>query len=225
MTPFLTNTIVSVITLIYVFVVVAVMDFFVKKGFPQDLSRKVVHIAAASWLFCWFFIDATHWSMYFNILPAFVWFLLLLQKGFFAGPNDDAVKTMTRKGDRRELLRGPLYFTIVMMVMGTYFLNSEYALITMGILGFGDGLAPVVGTRYGKMKYKIFSEKTVEGSITFFICGIIGSILFSQIILGYFSFGLIIKLSIAATVIEALSPRDVDNLLIPIITFLVFFII
>ena len=225
MTPFLNNTVVSVSALIYVFVVVAVMDYLVKKGFPQDLSRKVVHIAAASWLICWLFIDFSHWSMYFNILPAFVWSILLLQKGFFAGPNDNAVKTMTRNGDRRELLRGPLYFTIIMLIMGIYFLNSEYALITMGILGFGDGLAPVVGTRYGKLKYKILSEKSIEGSIAFLFFGILGSILFSQLILGHFSLGLILKLTVAATIVEAISPKDLDNLLIPLITFLVFFII
>lgn len=35
---------------------------------------------------------------------------------------------MTRTGDRRELLKGPLYFTLVMNIMG--------ALLSMGFLGW-----------------------------------------------------------------------------------------
>ncbi len=73
MSPFINNLVVSVITVIYVFAVVAIMDFLVRKGLAQDLSRKIVHIAAASWLLCWYFIDFSHWSQYFNILPAVIW--------------------------------------------------------------------------------------------------------------------------------------------------------
>lgn len=225
MSPFPQNIVVSIITLAYVFIVVGVMDFFVKKGFPQDLSRKVVHIAASSWLISWYFIDFSHWSMYFNILPAFVWFVLLIQKGFFAGPDDEAVKTMTRTGDRRELLRGPLYFTIVMMIMGTFFIGTEFAVISMAILGFGDGLAPVIGKRYGKLKFYILSEKTVEGSITFLFFAIVGSILYSQVLLGDFNISLILKMTITSFLIEAISPKDVDNLLIPVVCYVVYFII
>lgn len=225
MSPFINNLVVSVITVIYVFAVVAIMDFLVRKGLAQDLSRKMVHIAAASWLLCWYFIDFSHWSQYFNILPAVIWTFLLVTKGFFASPEDDAVRTMTRTGDRKELLRGPLYFTIVMCLMGTYFLNTEYALITMGILGWGDGLAPVIGTRFGKIKYKVLAEKTLEGSITFLVFGILGAVLFCGLMCGEFSLNKIVIIAAASTLIEAVSPKDLDNLLIPVTTYLIYMIV
>lgn len=225
MNPILQNILIAFGSLIYVFAIVAIMDFFVKKGFPQDLSRKVVHIAAASWILFWPFYDFYHWTKYLNILPAFIWTILLIIKGLTADESDDAVKTMTRTGDRRELLRGPLYFTIVMNLMGTAFFYTEYAIITMGILGFGDGLAPVIGTRFGKLKYNIFAQRSVEGSVGFLVFAIIGTAIFSHFLLGYIDLTKIILLSVVSVVVEALSPKDLDNILIPIAIFIVYFII
>ena len=57
MEPILLNIIIAVISLVYVFAVVGVMDKFVKKGFPSDISRKIVHIAAGSWVIFWAFYN------------------------------------------------------------------------------------------------------------------------------------------------------------------------
>lgn len=84
MNPVLQNIIVTIGGLVYVFGVVAIMDFAVKKGFPQDLSRKVVHIAAGSWLIFWPLYNPDHWTKYLNITPALIWTILLLIKGFTA---------------------------------------------------------------------------------------------------------------------------------------------
>lgn len=51
MNPFLYNIIITFVGIVYVFAVVGLMDTLVKKySFLQDVSRKVVHIAAGSWL-------------------------------------------------------------------------------------------------------------------------------------------------------------------------------
>jgi phytol kinase len=217
MSPFFYNCIVTVISIIYVFSVVAIMDWFVKKGFPQDISRKIVHIAAGSWIFFWVFFNNSHWSKYLNIAPAFIWTVLLIQKGFFAKPEDEAVKTMTRTGDRRELLKGPLYFTIVMNLMGTFFYNSSLSVTAMAYLGWGDGIAPVIGKRFGKHKYKILSEKSIEGSLAFLIFGFLAAVFFNYLIFGKIGFIQILITGIVAMISEAMSPRDADNLIIPIV--------
>lgn len=224
MEPFLINIIIAVISLVYVFTVVGIMDKFVKKGFPSDVSRKIVHIAAGSWLIFWAFYNNDTSSKYFNILPAVVWFVLLLQKGFFAKPDDEAVKTMTRTGDRSELLRGPLYFTIIMMIMGTVYYYSTVAIVTMGFLGWGDGLAPIFGKRYGTIKYRVFVEKSLQGSLAFLVFGILGTFLF-HIILNYpINFSLILLTGVVATIAEAISPKDLDNFLIPLACLVVYII-
>lgn len=217
MSPFLYNTIISAVSVVYVFAVVALMDILVKKKvIPQDISRKIVHIAAGSWLIFWLFFDDTHWSKYFNIAPALIWAVLLLIKGFTADENDEAVKTMTRTGNRQELLKGPLYFTIVMCIMGTIYYKSIFALTAMGILGFGDGLAPLFGKRFGKHKFKILSEKSIEGSLAFLVFGFIGALIFNSLFGIKIDLQFFIIVTIFTTIIEAISPKDLDNLLIPI---------
>jgi phytol kinase len=225
MTPLLYNIIISIISVIYVFAVVAIMDKFVQKGFPQDVSRKVVHIAAGSWIFFWAFYNNSHWSKYFNIAPAFIWSILLLQKGFFAKPDDEAVKTMTRTGDKRELLRGPFYFTLVMNLMGTVFYNTSLSVTAMAYLGWGDGIAPVIGKKYGKHKYNFLSEKSIEGSISFLIAGFLSAALFNYIIFGSINLVQIIIAGIVSTIIEALSPKDMDNILVPLFICLLYYFI
>jgi phytol kinase len=217
------NILITVLAFIYVFGVVAIMDYAVKKGFPSDISRKVVHIAAGSWLIFWLLYDSSHWTKCFNIAPAFVWTILLLLKGFTADENDQAVKTMTRHGDRKELIRGPLYFTIIMNIAGTYFYGTSFALTTMGFLTWGDGLAPVIGSRFGKHPFKIFSTKSVEGSITFFVFGLLGALLFNLLFHQTISVQLIFLCAVVTTIVEAMSPKDLDNILIPISTGIIFY--
>lgn len=216
------NILITFCSFIYVFGVVALMDIAVKKGFPQDLSRKVVHVAAGSWLVFWLLYDSSHWTKYLNISAAFVWTILLLIKGFTAKPDDEAVRTMTRFGDRKELLRGPLYFTLVMNLLGTYFYSTPFALTAMGFLTWGDGIAPIVGTRYGKHPYKIFSEKTIEGSITFFVCGLLGSVLFNSIFGMNLDIQFLLICAVVATIVEGFSPKDFDNILIPLAIYLLY---
>lgn len=216
MDPIIQNLLVTLLGLVYVFSVVGIMDFAVKKGFPQDISRKIVHISAGSWLIFWPLYDLTHWTKYLNITPAFIWTILLLIKGFTAKPDDKAVKTMTRTGDRRELLKGPLFFTLVMNLMGTLFLYSPVALTSMGFLGWGDGLAPVFGKRFGKLKFTFLSEKSVEGSIAFLIFGLIASILFNYFFFQRVDLMLLFICAGLTTLVEALSPKDMDNILIPL---------
>ena len=224
MSPVIQNIVVTVVGLVYVFGIVAIMDFAVKKGFPQDLSRKVVHIAAGSWLIFWPLYNLEHWTKYLNITPALIWTILLLIKGFTAKPDDQAVKTMTRTGDRRELLKGPLYFTLVMNFMGTIFLYSPGALLSMGFLGWGDGLAPVFGKRFGKHKYHIFSDKTIEGSLAFLFFGFIGALLFNLLFFGQINILLLITAAVVTTVIEGVSPKDIDNILIPFAVIIVYYL-
>ncbi|NTU97001.1 MAG: phosphatidate cytidylyltransferase, partial [Chlorobiaceae bacterium] len=164
------NALVTLMTFVYVFSVPPLMDYLVTNhGLPRDISRKITHICAGSTIiFLPLFIDG-HWSQYLNVAIFAVWTLLLVQKGLFAADDDQAVKTMTRTGDKRELLKGTLYFVVVAMICGTLYYKRLEGVLAMAVLGWGDGLAPVIGTRFGKMKYHILSDKSIEGSLAFFV--------------------------------------------------------
>jgi dolichol kinase len=218
LSPLYNNLLAALLTIVYVFSLVALMEVFVTRlGLARDLSRKITHIGAGMIIAFLPLFDDTHWSKYLNVSIFVIWIVLLVQKGLFADVNDEAVKTMTRTGDRRELLKGPLYFVIVATICGTLFYKTFEGVLAMAILGWGDGMAPVIGSRYGKIKYKILSQKSLEGSLTMFASAFIASLLLIQFIIPQeYNFNRILILSAIATVAEGISPKELDNFTIPI---------
>ena len=131
--------------------------------------------------------------------------------------QDADVRTMSRTGEPYELLLGPLFFTIVMDVVGIYFFRTQVGALMMAALGVGDGVAPIAGAR-GTHKYTLLGRpKTLEGSAACLVGCMIGSIVFLSL-LGMPPIDLVdnAKLALLATVVEAVSPPDVDNFLMPL---------
>lgn len=211
------NALITLFTFIYVFSVPPLMDYLVTNhGLSRDISRKITHICAGSVIIFLPLYQDGDWSQYLNITVFAVWTLLLVQKGLFAADDDQAVKTMTRTGDKKELLRGTLYFVIVAMICGSLYYKQFAGVLAMAVLGWGDGLAPIIGVKYGKMKYRVLSDKSVEGSLAFLAGSVFAGLFFVWLIVpGAFNPGKIIIIAVIATIIEGISPKEVDNLLIP----------
>ncbi|UCG03496.1 MAG: phosphatidate cytidylyltransferase [Candidatus Heimdallarchaeota archaeon] len=240
----------AIVAMIYIQGIILLMERLVNSGtLSSDLSRKVIHIAAGSFIWIWLFMDTSDKLTYMlNIVVPLLFFLTFLLKGTRGSPDDKDVKTMTRTGDPRELLKGPLYFTIVMMVAGTILYGTYAGMLMMAIVGWGDGIAPYIGKRWGKRKFKTLGrEKTIEGSIGVLLFSVVGCLIFYVLlgIIGGIDFGtnsvilanpgdnvdarmiviVIVILGVVAMVVEALSPSDLDNLLIPASTLITLFII
>lgn len=212
------NVFVAFLTFVYVFSVPPLMDYLVTKhNLSRDISRKITHICAGSVIIFLPLFHDGYWSQYLNVSVYVVWALLFLQKGFFAADDDQAIKTMTRTGDKRELLKGTFYFVIVGIICGTVYYKQLPGVLAMAVLGWGDGLAPIVGMKLGKMKYKVLSEKTVEGSLAFFAGSVLAGMFFVWLIIPEaFDLSTILIIALAATIVEGLSPKEVDNILIPL---------
>ena len=212
------NALVTLMTFVYVFSVPPLMDYLVTNhALPRDISRKITHICAGSAIiFLPLFIDIGS-SHFLNITVFAVWTILLIQKGLFAAEDDQAVKTMTRTGNKRELLKGTLYFVIVAIICGTVYYKQFAGVLAMAILGWGDGLAPIIGTRYGKLKYRVLSDKSVEGSLAFLVGSIFAGLFFVRLIVPEsFDATKIVTIAVIATIVEGISPKEVDNITIPL---------
>ncbi len=215
------NALVTLLTFVYVFSVPPLMDYLVTNhNLPRDISRKITHICAGSaimFLPLFIYVEGG-WSHLLNITVFAVWTVLLIQKGLFAADDDQAVKTMTRTGNKRELLKGTLYFVIVAMICGTLYYKQPAGIMAMAMLGWGDGLAPIIGTRYGKIKYHILSDKSVEGSLAFLVGSVCAGLFFVNLICAPEAFDAtkIIIIALIATIVEGVSPKEVDNLTIPV---------
>ena len=184
---------------------------------PSD-SRKVVHVAAGSWLLFWNLFDESHWTWMLNIfVPAAFTFTLTLKGAIIQDKNDPDVRTMSRTGEPYELLLGPLFFTIVMDVVGIYFFRTKVG-------GADDGRARrgrrrrADRRRARSHKYTALGRpKTLEGSAACFAGCMAGAVVFLHILgLPPVTLAENATLAAIATLVEAVSPPDVDNFLMPL---------
>ena len=143
--PMHQNMAAALATVVYVKVVIGSCDFLVSKDLlAAPISRKIIHVAAGSWILWWPFFTQEHWTWQLNILVPAVYSVQLFVKGaILRDPNDQDVKTMSRSGDPTELLFGPLFFTLVMNYVGLSCFREPLGVLIMACLGYGDGIAPV----------------------------------------------------------------------------------
>jgi phytol kinase len=139
--------------------------------------------------------------------------------------DECAVQAMSRSGDRRELLYGPLQYGIVFVVITlAFWLESPVGIVALMILCGGDGLADVLGRRFGQAQLPFNPRKSWVGSTTMLVASFLFSFaylaLFSS--LGVFDFSLVgsvlpvLVICLAATVVEAVSGPDMDNVTVSI---------
>ncbi|CAM9355106.1 unnamed protein product, partial [Phaeothamnion confervicola] len=201
--------------------IVALCDKLVAaKKLSKDMSRKAVHIAAGCLLLFWPLFSTEHWTWRLNILVPALYIPILLMKGLGGAAADDPdVRAMTRSGDPKELLRGPLYFATVAVAIGLFLFRQDAGYLVMAPLTFGDGIAPLVGAAFPRCgRYRTFGRpKTAAGSAAVFVFGMLGSAAFQAA--GWLSAALdwpvVTAAMLLATVVEALSPSDLDNIFIP----------
>jgi len=212
------------------------------------ITRKVVHIFAAPvFAITWLLFSGNLFTRFIVVIVPLIFILQFILIGTGKIKDEEFVNSMSRTGDPSELLKGTLYYAIIMVIITIFWFYIPFSgnlndanptsLIILGCLAGGDGLADIIGRKFGgKKKFGIGgAEKTVVGSIAMFI----GSFMVSFILLLIFSlevesfnpFTLILQLliiSLIATLAEMLSPKRVDNLIIPfmvIITILILSII
>lgn len=188
-------------------------------------SRKIIHIGTGPlFVLCWLLFPDNAISRY---LAAVVPFLIVLQLGLVglgALKDDSSVKAMARSGAKSELLKGPLFYGILFVVITIIFWKTPQAIIALMILCGGDGLADLIGSRIKSPKIPRTRGKTILGSISMFLGGAVFSltILFVFILFGTVKFPLlnlvlpVAATSLVCTLVEAVSPSDFDNITVPV---------
>jgi dolichol kinase len=230
------DLIAMVISIVAVMMVVQINGTIQKSGkLSSDVTRKIVHIFAAPvFLVTWMLYSGSVFSRYIALIVPLLFVLLFVGIGTGKVINEAFVGSMSRSGDPAELLKGTLYYAIMICVVTILWFyapaGNPMAFIILGCLAGGDGLADVIGRKYGgERKFGIGgAEKTVAGSFGMFL----GSFLFSYILIAIFSlefatFDLVallipvLVLSLVATIVEALTPKNLDNWTVPIVVFIV----
>jgi phytol kinase len=205
-----------------------VNDFVAHRGWISSwLSRKLIHIGTGPlFVVCWLlFSDAVYVRYLAALIPlAITLQFVLVGLGVIGDPA--AVAAMSRSGDRREILRGPLFYGIAFVLLTVlYWKESPIGIVGLMLMCGGDGLAEVIGKRFGSRRLPWSQGKTWAGMIAMFAGGWLLSVLVLWIFLlaGIFPGSILMYLpaitiiSAAATVVESFPMEDIDNITIPLV--------
>ena len=201
------------------------MDALAARGvIDQAVSRKLIHIGTGPiFVLCWTLFTPQPAARYLAALVplAITAQFVLVGAGVIKDPA--AVKAMSRTGDRREILRGPLYYGIVFVVCTLVFWRtSPVGILALMLMCGGDGLADLVGRKWGTAKLPFNAAKSWAGSAAV----LLGGFAFAYAFIALFNqWGVLdpalslpgaawktAVIALAVTVVEALPLRDVDNL-------------
>jgi phytol kinase len=212
------------------------MDYIAQRGWIDSrTSRKLIHIGTGPiFVLCWLMYPDVWVSRW---LAALVPLLITVQfalVGLGVIKDEAAVKAMSRTGDRREILRGPLFYGIMFVVITLiYWKDSLIGIPALMMLCGGDGIADIVGRRVISPKLPWSPEKSVAGSLSVFIGGWLMTILVFSIYVWFGAFSgpmsrfllPLTWIALGATVVESLSFKDVDNLTVPLTSILIGYLV
>ena len=201
------------------------MDYFAHRGWISNrLSRKIIHMGTGPiFVMCWALFKNTPEARYLAALvPAAITFQFLLV-GLGVIKDEAAVQAMSRTGNPREILRGPLFYGIIFVLLTIiYWLDTPIGIVALMMLSGGDGLADIIGRRYGNQKLPWNKDKTWLGSLSLFVGGWTFAIamLVYYVLLKTFPGPVNIYLfpvtviAIACMLVESFPVRDFDNITI-----------
>jgi len=228
MSPYLATLFTFVIAVLFL----RLMDFLAHRGVIESrLSRKFIHIGTGPiFVLCWLMYPDVQISRW---LAALVPLLITAQfalVGTGAIKDEAAVKAMSRTGDRREILRGPLFYGIVFVAITLiYWKDSLVGIPALMMMCGGDGIADIVGRRVSSPKLPWSREKSLAGSLSVFLGGwLLTVFVFAVYVwMGAFS-GPVTRFLLPVTwialggmLVESLPFKDVDNITLTVVSALI----
>ena len=205
-----------------VYIYVAVLIVFTEKVFSKRYpvqSRKFLHIMTGNIAFILPLFE-TREIMAFVAAGPFILFTFLMSPY-------SPIKSMRGKTSEAGHGLGLVYYAITWTVLAYAFFDHR-EIIAMGILAmsYGDGLASLIGIKYGKRKYCVFKDtKSYVGSITMFVCTfllLVISLLFYAVPVTKRVVGYLLCMSGVATIVEGVTPLGLDNLSVPFVAALMY---
>ncbi len=179
--------------------------------FSKEAKRNFVHIGVSNWFFIAYgFFDQVLFAIFVPCCFVIVNFFLHQRNSFL-------------ERDKKDF--GTVYYAIscFLMTLFSYLFQKSYLLgVGLLVMGYGDGLANVVGRHVPIKTYTVFGhKKSVMGTFTMFLVSFF--IVFG---FGYLfsttSFLLSLLIACLVTILENITPCKMDNLSVPLTAFFLF---
>jgi len=141
------------------------------------------------------------------------------------GERFSGLADITEEGHHTGLVLYAVSYSLLALVYGV----KPY-IVAAGIfpMAYGDSSAALIGERFGAHRYKVYEAKSLEGSLGMFtgsLVSLMAGMLYFSHIYG-FSFQAqvapCLAVALVATLAEAVSPRSLDNLSVPLLGALTF---
>lgn len=175
-----------------------------------ELTRKVVHIGSGNViLLAWWLNISSRVIIGAAIIAAAIALIS------YVIPILPSIESVGRKSF------GTFFYAVSIGVLTAYFWQDSPQFATIGVLvmAWGDGLAAIIGKRFGKHTYQIGEiTKSWEGSLamlvaTFVVTGLV--LLFAEGV-NWHLWSISLVVAMVATTLEAFSKIGIDNLTVPL---------
>lgn len=216
------NNIIGIgVSIVFIAIIMLAGKMFEKAG--KEASRKFIHIMLSNW---WIIAIVFFDNMWFaGLLPAV--FVVINYISF----KTDLIKVMERdEGDVNKDSLGTVYYAISLLVLalvtfGPIVNNPLIGLCGILVMGYGDGLAAVIGQAVESKQIEILgNKKSFSGSMTMFVvtCMIMAGFFYYS----HTAYWALKSVVIAGlmTLIELVSIKGTDNLTVPMLTSLLAFL-
>ncbi len=177
----------------------------------SEILRKVVHIGTGNVILLAWWLDIPAWvGISASILASTI---ALLSYKFPILPNINSI-------GRQSL--GTFFYAVSIGLLIAWFWTIQqphYAVLGILVMTWGDGLAALIGQRFGKHPYTLWGmKKSWEGTLTM---AIVSYIISSLIFLGvqgnvWQTWVVAIAVALVASSLEAFSKFGIDNLTVPL---------
>lgn len=197
-----------IVSYIFIAIVIMLAKFFKKSG--EEASRKFIHIMLSNWWFiAMYFFENAFWAL---LVP--LSFVIINYISY----KKNLISVMER--EEQDGL-GTVYYALSLLIIAiiTFGITKrpEIGLCSILIMGYGDGLAAIIGKKVKSPEYKIGNtKKTLAGSLTMFIITFIIVAIFGYLARANLWILKSIITAIILTIVEAVGIKGTDNLTLPL---------
>ncbi len=202
---------VGIVVLVLGFVVLLAETIYRRVSANSELVRKVVHISTGNIILLAWWLKLPTWVGIWASVIAGAIALLSFYIPFLPGINSVGRKSL-----------GTFFYAISIGILIAWFWPTQqyqYAAIGILVMTWGDGLAALIGQKYGQHPYEVGGiKKSWEGSLTMALTSYLVSSLILFGVQGNIWQTWLISVAIAlvATGLEAFSKLGIDNLTVPL---------
>ncbi len=200
------------LVILYLGVVIALAEGLNRlRGTDAEFTRKIVHIGSGNVVVIAWWLQLPAWvlmgaSFIASIIALISYFLPIL-------PSINSV-------GRQSL--GTFFYAVSIGVLAQWFWSMgqpQYLVIGILVMAWGDGMAAIIGQRFGQHSYTVLGvKKSWEGSLTMMgVSFVVSSIVFFWVGVPILTVGVVsLMIAIAAMTLEAFSKLGIDNLTVPL---------